>query len=75
MKAAAVPVEMSWMWTLAFGHHEDRSRRTATRRRARPQWRRSPKAGGGVAPMTNHHGEPPPLVLKASRSVVRAAIR
>src|SRR5262245_24537183 len=24
MKAAAVPVGMSWMWTLAFGHHEDR---------------------------------------------------
>jgi hypothetical protein len=25
MKAAAVPVGLSWMWTLAFGHHEDRS--------------------------------------------------
>jgi hypothetical protein len=24
MKAAAVPVGQSWMWTLAFGHHEDR---------------------------------------------------
>jgi hypothetical protein len=24
MKAAAVPVGMSWMWMLAFGHHEDR---------------------------------------------------
>ena len=24
MKAAAVPVGMSWMWTLAFGRHEDR---------------------------------------------------
>jgi hypothetical protein len=23
MKAAAVPVGMSWMWTLAFGYHED----------------------------------------------------
>jgi hypothetical protein len=23
MQAAAVPVGMSWMWTLAFGHHED----------------------------------------------------
>jgi hypothetical protein len=21
MQAAAVPVGMSWMWTLAFGHH------------------------------------------------------
>jgi len=24
-KAAAVPVGMSWMWTLGFGHHEDRT--------------------------------------------------
>ena len=25
MKATAVPVGMSWMWTLAFGYHEDRT--------------------------------------------------
>jgi hypothetical protein len=25
MKAAAVPVGMSWLWTLAFGYHEDRT--------------------------------------------------
>jgi len=25
MKVAAIPVGPSWMWTLAFGHHEDRS--------------------------------------------------
>jgi hypothetical protein len=25
MQAAAVPVGMSWMWTLAFGHHENRT--------------------------------------------------
>jgi hypothetical protein len=24
-KANATPVGMSWMWPLAFGHHEDRS--------------------------------------------------
>jgi hypothetical protein len=24
-KANASPVEASWMWTLAFGHHEDRT--------------------------------------------------
>jgi hypothetical protein len=24
-KANATPVGMSWMWTLAFGYHEDRS--------------------------------------------------
>jgi hypothetical protein len=23
MKAAPVPVEMSWMWTLGYGYHED----------------------------------------------------
>ena len=25
MEAAAVPAGMSWMWTLAFGHHKDRT--------------------------------------------------
>jgi hypothetical protein len=25
MKTAAVPVGMSWVWTLAFGYHEDRT--------------------------------------------------
>jgi hypothetical protein len=25
MKAAAVPVGQSWVWTLAFGHHKDRT--------------------------------------------------
>src|SRR5262249_2298254 len=25
MKAAAAPVGTPWMWTLAFGHHEDRT--------------------------------------------------
>jgi len=25
MKAAASPVETPWLWTLAFGHHEDRT--------------------------------------------------
>jgi hypothetical protein len=25
MQAAAVPVGMPWMWTLAFGYHEDRT--------------------------------------------------
>ena len=25
MKAAAAPVDQPWMWTLAFGHHEDRT--------------------------------------------------
>jgi hypothetical protein len=24
MKAAASPVDAPWLWTLAFGHHEDR---------------------------------------------------
>jgi hypothetical protein len=24
MKAAAAPVGAPWLWTLAFGHHEDR---------------------------------------------------
>jgi hypothetical protein len=35
MKAAAAPIGQPWLWTLAYGHHEDRTRRTATSRRAR----------------------------------------
>ena len=30
-----MPVGMSWMWTLAFGYHEDRTPTHGTRRRAR----------------------------------------
>jgi hypothetical protein len=41
IKAAAVPVGMSWMWTLGFGYHEDR---TPTR---------SQGAGGGNGPRTH----------------------
>src|SRR6201982_4153778 len=25
MRAAAAPVDAPWLWTLAFGHHEDRT--------------------------------------------------
>jgi hypothetical protein len=25
MRAAASPVDASWLWTLAFGYHEDRT--------------------------------------------------
>src|SRR5215470_11322289 len=36
-KAAASPVGSPWMWTLAFGHHEDRA---ATPPRRRAAWLR-----------------------------------
>jgi hypothetical protein len=46
-KAAASPVATSWMWTLAYGHHEDRTPRhgyAATREAAMAafakSWRR-----------------------------------
>jgi hypothetical protein len=42
-KANATPVDEPWLWTLAFGHHEDR---TPTHG-AKPRWQRSPRAGGG----------------------------
>ena len=45
-KANAAPVDAPWMWTLAFGHHEDRKPNTATRPRAKLRWPRSLKAGG-----------------------------
>jgi hypothetical protein len=38
MRAAAVPVGVSWMWTLALRLRGDR---------ARLRWHRSPRAGGG----------------------------
>jgi hypothetical protein len=44
MKVHAAPVGSPWMWTLAFGQHEDR---TPMRRRARPRWRHPRSAGGG----------------------------
>jgi hypothetical protein len=53
MKVHAAPEDAPWMWTLAFGHHEDRTpthgyestreaamgRLSATRRRGKPRWR------------------------------------
>jgi hypothetical protein len=45
METAAAPVGTPWMWTLAFGHHEDRTPThgyAATR-----QWQRSQRAGAG----------------------------
>src|SRR5215831_17138138 len=47
MKAAAVPVGQSWMWTLAFGQHEDRTPTHGYAATREAEWRRSPRAGGG----------------------------
>jgi hypothetical protein len=47
MKAVAVPVGMSWMWTLAMAIMRTARQRTATRQRGRPRWPPSPRAGGG----------------------------
>jgi putative ABC transport system substrate-binding protein len=38
-------VGMSWMWTLAFEHHEDLTPTQGSRRRARPRWRLRPVPG------------------------------
>src|SRR2546421_4185604 len=49
MKAAAVPVGMSWMWTLAFEHHEDRIPTrgyAATREAAMAAFAKSWRRGG-----------------------------
>jgi hypothetical protein len=35
------------MWTLAFGHHEDRTPMHGYAETARPRWRNSLRAGGG----------------------------
>jgi hypothetical protein len=46
MKAAAAPVGEPWLWTLAYGHHEDRTPIYG----ARLRWRRSPRVGDGNRP-------------------------
>jgi hypothetical protein len=51
-KANAAPVGEPWMWTLAFGHHEDRTpahRYATTREAAMTAFAR---AGGGSKQMT-----------------------
>jgi hypothetical protein len=40
MKAAAVPVGQSWMWTLAYGHHEDRTPTHGYEPTREARWRR-----------------------------------
>jgi len=47
LKVHAAPLGSPWMWTLALGHHEDRTPTHGTPRRARPRWRPSRRAGGG----------------------------
>jgi hypothetical protein len=58
-KANAAPVGSPWMWTLAFGHHEDRSPThgyAATREAAMAAFAksgrrgRSPRIGGPISP-------------------------
>jgi hypothetical protein len=77
MKAAAVPVGMSWMWTLAFEHHEDRKPLTATgptREAAMAafakSWRREVTGHVGFwgAPEMRPTGEPIQRVLCPERS-------
>jgi hypothetical protein len=42
----AGPVGSSWMWTLAFGHHEDRTPAHGYAATRAPRWRRSRRVGG-----------------------------
>jgi hypothetical protein len=46
-KVHAAPVGMPCMWTLAFGHHEDRTPTHSYEATCEARWRRSPKAGHG----------------------------
>jgi hypothetical protein len=47
LKVPAAPVGTPWMWSLPLGNTMIERRRTAMPQRERPQWRRSPRAGGG----------------------------
>jgi hypothetical protein len=65
-KANAAPVGVPWMWTLAFGHHEDRIPTHGLLQHARMRWRHLQKAGGG----NEVHGKAPPVLRAALREPV-----
>jgi hypothetical protein len=56
MKAAAAPVGLQWMWTLAIGHHEDRTptHGYAESRDCRDGGVREELATGELAPSATH---------------------
>ena len=47
LKVHAAPVGSPWMWTLAFGQHEDHTPTHGYAESREAAWRRSRKAGGG----------------------------
>jgi hypothetical protein len=47
-KANAAPVGSPWMWTLAFGHHEDRTQTHGYAETREAPWQPSPRAGGAL---------------------------
>ena len=47
MKAAAKPADASWLWTLAYGQHKDRTPTHGYEATLRLRWRRSLRVGGG----------------------------
>jgi hypothetical protein len=55
MKAAAKPADASWLWTLAYGQHEDRTPTHGYE--ARRPWPHSLRVGGG----NNRAGPPAPI--------------
>ena len=50
LKVHAAPVGTPWMWTLAFGQHEDRTPTHGYAATRRLQWQRSLRAGGDSDP-------------------------
>ena len=45
-KAYAAPMGMPWLWTLAFGHHEDRTPTHGYAETMNRRWRHSQSPGG-----------------------------
>jgi hypothetical protein len=54
-KANATPVGMSWMWTLAFGQHEDRSPTLGYAETREAAMAAFARAGGGSETQGNEH--------------------
>jgi hypothetical protein len=65
MEAAAVPVGQSWMWTLAFEYHDDRTPTHGYAATPEPRWRRREElaagiSGAGQAEQATRQRWPPP---------------
>jgi hypothetical protein len=61
MKAAASPVGTPWLWTLAYGQHEDRTPTHGYEPTREPAMRRSLRVGGEKRPVGDQKQQSPAM--------------